>query len=80
MKVEIKTIANQAIYAKKEVSIELPKEECEVLRKALSVVEKYRKISLQCVHHKEKNSDWTMIEYAVKNDKVIATISYGACG
>lgn len=80
MNIEVKTIVDQAIYAKKEVSIELPPEECAALRKALSIIGKYRKLALQCANHKDKYSDWTMVDYAVKNDKVIVTIACGACG
>jgi len=80
MKVDVRTIAQQAVWGAKEVDIGLPKEECDAIRKALSIVGKYRKLALQCASHKDKNSDWTMVDFAVKNDRVIITVKYGMCG
>jgi len=80
MRVDVSIKHYSAISMEKEVSIELPKEECDALRKALAIVGKYRKLALQCANHKDKDSDWTEVEYAVKNDKVIVSVRFGMCG
>lgn len=80
MGIKVNTIHTSAVAIKEEVIIDLPKEECDALRKALGIIGKYRKLALQCAGHKDKNSDWTMVGYSVKNDKIIISVEYGMCG
>lgn len=78
--IDVKTIYFGPIAVEQEVSIELPKAECDELRKALGIVGKYRKLALQYANHKDKNSDWTEVGFAVKSDKVIVNVRYGMAG
>lgn len=78
--VKVNTLYDGVPASSKEVVMDLPKEECDLLRNALGIVGKYRKLALQCVGHKDKDADWTMVNFAVKNDKVIITVEYGMCG
>jgi hypothetical protein len=56
------------------------KEEEDALRAALAVVQRYEKLALQTIGTSPKNADWTMVQMAVKNDKVVVTVQQGMCG
>lgn len=81
MKVEsTKRKYDGAVRGEQEVVISATKEQTDELRAALAVVGKFRMLAAQAGKHKEKDADWTMYRYTVKNDKVIVTIEAGACG
>ena len=55
------------------------------LRKALSVVQSYEKAVIKEYikkygYNPAKVSDWYMLDYCIKNDKIIVQVSDGACG
>lgn len=76
----IKTLDNGPVNGSKEVIISCTKDEADELRKALAIVDKYKKVAYKALKHKEKNADWTMEKYKVKNDRVIVIVESGACG
>lgn len=55
-------------------------EDTNELRLALALVDRYKKMALQALKTNEKQADWTMIEYAVKNDCVVVTVNQGMAG
>lgn len=50
------------------------------LRAALDVVQRYRDAAMRALRLREQDADWTMVDYAVKNDCVVVTVNRGACG
>ena len=56
------------------------KADTDALRAALAVVQAYRDAALKALRTKEKDADWTTVDYAVKTDCVVVTVSQGACG
>jgi hypothetical protein len=44
------------------------------------VVQSYRDAALRALRVREKDADWTTVDYAVKTDCVVATVRRGACG
>lgn len=56
------------------------KADTDALRAALAVVQAYRIAALRALRTSEKRADWTMVDYAVKTDCVVVTVSQGACG
>jgi hypothetical protein len=80
MKVDnVKQCWNGAISGRDEVTFTATKAETDELRSALAIVDKWQKQALKKVPLVE-GSDWTMVTYAVKTDKVIVGIESGACG
>jgi len=69
-----------AVRGRRKVVVSATKQETDELRAALAVVDKFKRVALQAAKVKEKDADWTMLEYAVKTDRVIVTIEDGACG
>ena len=74
----IKTVSEGAVSGQKDVVIEVSKEQADELRQALKTVDKYRLFALK--ETKEEASDWTMTDFAVKNNLVIVSVRQGACG
>ena len=78
---DVRVVRRGAIQLDHEVTV-LPKKEgdMEELRLALAVVDRYKKAALQAIRTREKDADYTMVEYAVKNDCVIVKVRQGAAG
>lgn len=72
-----KTIFSGPVNGRTEVIFEATKAETDELRAALAVVDKWKKQALKVA---PKDSDWTMVDYAVKTDTVIVGVENGACG
>lgn len=62
------------------VYFEVTEEEREELKKALAIVDKYKKKANEAAKHKEKNADWTEHHFDVKKNEVKVVIECGACG
>lgn len=73
-----------AISGTTNVIIDTTVEESQKLREALAVVEKYKKLAFEHFRKEKKfsptDSDWCMVSYAVKNDRVIVSIVDGMAG
>lgn len=52
----------------------------DALRAALAVVESYRSAAMRALKKRERDADWTMVEYDVKPDGVVVRVHQGACG
>lgn len=76
----VRKIFNGPVNREQEVTIDISKEDADELRNALRVVQRYEKQVLKAAKVSKKESDWTMISYAVKNNKVIVIVQDGACG
>ena len=80
MKIEnVKRCWSGAVNGRDEVVFSATKEETTELRNALAVVDKWKKKALKEVAG-AKDANWTMVDYAVKNYKVIVGVEAGACG
>lgn len=81
---KIKVVSSTAVSTKREVVIPIDTVQAAELRNALAVVEKYKKSALAAfrkeVKYSPKESDWCMISYCVKSDKVIVSITDGMAG
>lgn len=81
---EVKTHIMSAVSNKTDVIISVDYEESQKLRDALAFIEKYKKLAFQAFKEKKKyfpnKSDWHMVSYGVKNDKVIVSIEDGMTG
>lgn len=77
-----RTIVQGAINLTMEVTLVPPKgtEDTTGLRLALAEVDRYKREALKALKLNEKDADWMMVEYAVKNDCVVVTVKQGACG
>jgi len=80
MAATVKKIYNGPVSGELEVTIDITKDQADELRKALAVVQRYEKEALKTAKVSKKNSDWVMVSYAVKNNKVVVNIQDGACG
>lgn len=76
----VKKIFSGPVSGELEVTIGITKEQADELKQALAVVQRYEKQALKAAKVSKKESDWVMLSYAVKNDKVIVNIQDGACG
>lgn len=79
---DVRRISAGAIHLKMEVTL-VPEKglaDTNALRAALATVNRYKKAAMQALSLTERGADWTMIEYSVKNDCVVATVEQGACG
>lgn len=78
---DARTTRDGAVYVAYEVTL-LPEKEGDMdeLRRALAVVDRYRKTALKALKVSEKNADFTVVGYGVKNDCVIVTVEQGANG
>lgn len=56
------------------------KADTDALRAALAVVQAYRDAALRAARVRERDADWTTMDYAVKTDCVVVTVKQGACG
>jgi len=56
-----------------------PKETAE-LRRALAVVDNFKKAAFKAARVSEKYADWTKVGFAVKTDAVLVTIEQGMAG
>lgn len=52
----------------------------DALRAALAVVQAYRDAAMKALRVRERDADWTTVDYAVKTDCVVVTVGRGACG
>lgn len=82
---KISRVRSTAVSTTIAVEISIDTQQAEELRRALAVVDKYRKQAIQAVHHYEKHhpvrdADFCEIEYGVKNDKVVITVKSGMAG
>lgn len=79
---DVQTISSGPVHVKKEVTLVLDKgvEDAKELRAALAVVGRYRTAAMRAIGWTEKDADWTMVGYAVKNDCVVVVVEQGACG
>lgn len=50
------------------------------LKAALDVVQRYRNAAMRALRLRDRDADWTTVEYAVKTDCVVVTVNRGACG
>ena len=85
MTIDISNIYEGAISGENQVAIDISHEEAKELRKALEIVQKYEKMALNAFKDKfeynpAKESDWCVISYSVKNDKVLVLIRDGMAG
>lgn len=80
MKAKVTETKSGAIWVQKTVRVTATPEETAELRKALAVVDKYKKAAYKAAKTNERHADWTMVGYAVKTDAVIVTIDQGAAG
>jgi hypothetical protein len=62
------------------VDIEITSEESRELRAALAIVDKYKSLAVKTYGVKLSEADWNMIQYSVKNDRVLVEIKIGMCG
>lgn len=79
---DVREINSSAIHVKMEVTL-VPDEGIEdtnELRTALATVHRYKKAAMRALSLTEKDADWTMIGFSVKNDCVVVTVEQGACG
>jgi hypothetical protein len=79
MKAKVVDSKTYAIGYEKTVRVNATPEETAELRKALAVVERYKKAAMKAAKA-GKDADWTMIGYAVKTDCVLVTIEQGMAG
>lgn len=75
-----KNVFQGAVHGQVDVSLSLEPGEAQSLRTALALVHRYEKAALDAVcdnkiegvqHPDPRTSEWHMVSYAVKNDKVI---------
>ena len=76
----VKTIFDGAVSGEKEIVIDITQAQAKELRDALEIVQDYEEQALKAAKVSKKESDWVMVSYAVKNDKVIIRVKDGACG
>lgn len=80
MKATVTDTKRGAIWGRSEVLVEATPDETTELRRALKIVDRFKKRAMRAAKTNEKQADWTMVGYAVKTDAVIVTIEQGACG
>jgi len=71
---------NHVISTTATVTLETTREAADELRAALAIVDKHKKAAMKALKWQERNADWTMIGYGVKNDAVIVTVEQGMAG
>lgn len=81
----IETVYDGSVSGETLVALEISKKEADELRTSLKIIQKYEKLALKSFFNKfkydpSKESDWYMIGYSVKNDKVIINIRDGSAG
>lgn len=82
---QVEYIPDSAVSSIYNVTIPLSREESDLLRSSLAIVQKYQKIANQAVKNKTghdpvKTSDWCEHSYSVKTDVVIISIRNGMAG
>lgn len=85
MKTEsVKDVFQGAVHGQSDVILLIDSNEAKDLRAALAVVDKYKKAAVDAFKKEKKydpkESEWHMISYAVKNDRVIVSIMDGMIG
>jgi len=80
MKASVISIKAHAVGYEKVVRVSVTGDEAAELRRALAVVDRYKKLALKTAKASEKGADWTMIGYAVKTDCVLITVEQGMAG
>ena len=85
MKTEsIERLPASVVHSHTKIGISITNEQAAELRKALEIVDRYKKAAIQAYKHEfkydPKDSDWCEISYAVKNDRVFVHIKDGMAG
>ena len=76
----VKTISVSAVSGRVDVDMEVSREQAQELRNALMVVDSYKKNAFKAIENDPTKSDWHMVEFCVKNDKVIVSVTDGMAG
>lgn len=81
MKVEsVKDVFQGAVSGQVDVTLAIDQSEANELRQALKIVDKYKKVAVAALAVNPTESEWHMVTYSVKNDKVIVHIKDGMIG
>lgn len=85
MKLEsIKEIGLSVVSGQVDVIFSTDVSESNELRSALGIVDKYKKAAFTVIKEEKglnpKESDWHMVSYCVKNNKIIVSIKDGMAG
>jgi hypothetical protein len=71
---------NGPVQMRKNLIFSASKQEVEELRKALEVITKWKRQAFIAVKHKERDADWTMVDFSFKGKDVAVDVQSGACG
>lgn len=71
---------NGSVSVKDIIKIIPPRSAIEELLAALKVVDQFKNTAIKTLDYDPTKADWHMIDYAVKTDCVIITVSAGMCG
>lgn len=81
MKLEsTKNVPLTMVSGQVDVTISVDKSEADELRAALKVVDRYNKFAFNSLKCDPRKSDWHMVSYRVKNNRVILSIQDGMAG
>jgi hypothetical protein len=71
---------NGPVQMRREIVFSASKKEVDELAKALEIMKKWRRQAMIAAQHKERDADWTMVDFSFKGKDVVVDVRSGACG